>query len=270
MRQVIYYTNKIMDETLEIIKVLVFGLVPAFTIFLFVKYGHLIQSSEAGKIIAMGDVSFLYEATPKVYSANGKKVVEIEVKISNMSSKKLGILAIFIRFRPIINDKRTNQFRYAGFDSLEEFEKECPLFGLKNIAYVKGFLWQTSINGVTVRRNYEIVDDEFCKKYPLIMAQIIIYGSSMNHIDKTHFPKYKIGELRMPWCSYVEQKNDESYNFFDRMGNEDYSSKGFKLKHGERILINKDGSIDVENTKKFFPVLKSVINSNMERVIELT
>ncbi len=264
-----------MDLTLEIIKLLVLGLAPAITLFLFLRYGSLIQASEAGKSIAMGDVSFLYEATPKVYSTNGRKIIEIEVKISNMSSKKLGILAIFMRFRPIINSERANQFHYVGFDSLgefervNEFEKTSSLIALKNIAYVRGFLWQTSINGVTVRRSFDIVDDEFCKKYPLIMAQIIIYGSSMNYIDKTHFPKYKIGKLRTLWCSYVEQKHDENYNFFERMGKEEYSVKGFKLKQGERILINKDGTLDIGNTKKFFPILKSVINSNMERVIEL-
>ena len=260
---------------LEVIKTIGVFLGPAIAIYLFLKYGKLIQASEAGKSKAMGDVFFLYEATSKVYSANEKKFIEIEVKVSNQSTGKLAILAIFVKFRPIINRDQPKQFRYVNFDSLpqfeetNDFEKECSLLQPRNIAFAKGFFWQTSVNGVSVRRGFDIASDEFCKKYPLVMAQIIIYGCSINHIDKTHFPKYKIDKLRTPLCNYLEQKNIENYDFFRRMGKEGYLSKKFKIKEGERIVVNKDGSLDVENTRKLFPVLKSVINSTMEKVIDL-
>ncbi|MDZ4756730.1 MAG: hypothetical protein SGJ10_01150 [Bacteroidota bacterium] len=270
------------------------------SLYVYLRFQSRIQSAEARKSRAMGDVFFLYEATPKIYPANGKKFIELEVKVSNQSLSKLALLAIFVRFKPIINTSKQNNFTYTDFDSLkefeneEEFEQECSLLQIRNIAFAKGFFWQTSVNGVSVRRGFDIVSDEFCKKYPLVMAQIIIYGASINLIDKTHYPKYQIGRLRTKLCDYLEQKNSEDYNFFSRMGKAGFLNKKsmlfnkirkttlftllkkvnilniFEINQGERIVINKDGSTDVENTRKFFPVLSSVINSNIEKVIDLS
>lgn len=264
----------------EITKLALMVLAPVLSfslaLYLFLRYGHRVQSSEARKSKALGDVFFRYEAGSKVYTTvDRKKFIELEVTISNQSSEKLAILAIFVKFRPVINRDKPNLYQYANFDSLPEFEtmsdfeQECSMLHMRNIAFAKGFFWQTSVNGVSVRRGFDIVSEEFCKKYPLIMAQIIIYGSSIRHIDKTHYPKYRIEKLRIPFCNYLAEKNPENYDFFKRMDKGGYSDKKFKLKEGERILANKDGSLDVENTQQFFPVLTSVINSTMERVIEL-
>lgn len=254
------------------------SLIISFILFIFQKS---IQSREVKKSNAMGDVFFLYEATPKIYKANDKKVIELEVKVSNQSLNKLAILAIFVRFKPIIDTSNQNTILYKDFDSLDDFankddfERDCSLLKYKNIAFAKGFFWQTSVNGVTVRRGFDIVSEEFCKKYPLIMAQIIIYGSSTNLIDKSNYPKYNIGKLRMRLCNYLNEKYLENYNFFSRMGPQGYRENNlhalssFKIKEGERILVNKDGSLDIKNTKLFFPVLTSVINSNIEKVIDL-
>lgn len=259
---------------LELIKILLQGLTAILAIYFFLKYSRRIQSSEIGKTNALGDVSFLYEATPKVYSANNKKILEIEIKLTNKSSNKLGILGIFVKFKPIAITENLDTSINIKFDNLKDFqiediEKEATITRLKNIAFVKDFIWQTSIDGVSVRRSFDILSDKFCEKYPLVMVQIIIFGSGMEYIDKTHYPIYKIGKLRMPWCRFVEEKEKENYIFFGRVDKSGFVSRNLDLNHGERVLINKDGSVDVNNTLTFNPLLRSIINSNIEKVIEL-
>ncbi len=247
------------------------------TILQFFYYRRLtarLQIRDLGKANALGDVYFLYEATPKVYSANGKKFLEIEVKVTNKSSKKLAILAMFVRFRPILNSNDSSVQNIKFFDDLGNFEDgeleaRCSLTQFRNIAFAKDFVWQTSVEGVSVRRSFDLVEEDFCKKYPLVMAQIMIMGGSLDYIDKTHFPKYSIGPLRMPWVDYVARKQSECYNFFSRMGKEGYQKGGWSCKYLDRILVNKDGSLDVDNSFQFEKLLQSVINSNIENVVDL-
>ncbi len=42
----------------------------------------------------------------------------------------------------------------------------------------------------------------------------------------------------------------------------------FEINEGERIFVHQDGSLDVQNTRLFFPILKSTINSNIEKIID--
>lgn len=262
-------------DMIEILKIILQTFVPVITIYLYLRYGKKLQSSEVVKTNSLADVAFLYNATPKIYTANGKKIVDIEVKITNVSTRKLAILAIIVKFKPLVNTKKADDDKFISFESLPEFEqnndfeKRCSLLDMKNIGYSKNGLWQTSISGISLRRSVDIVDDKFCEKYPLIMAQIIIYGSAIDYLDKTHFPKYQIGELRIPWISYVESKNQGNYDFFSRVNEGGFSSKELTLKHGERVLLNPDNTIDVKNTIKFNPILRSTINSTIEQVIDL-
>lgn len=233
-----------------------------------------IQMRDIGKSNAINDVYFLYEATPKVYSVENKKLIEIEIKVTNKSANKLGILAIFVRFRPIINSNNSSLQNIKSFDDLKPFEdgemeRRNSLTEFRNAAFAKDFIWQTSVDGVSVRRTFDIIEEEFCQKYPLVMAQIMIMGGAMAHIDKTHFPVYAVGKLRRSWVDYVAKKNSEGYNFFSRMGKEGYSKGGRTFRYLDRILTHKDGTFDFDNTCEFEPILQSIINSNIERVIDL-
>jgi len=233
-----------------------------------------IQLRDIGKSNAINDVYFLYEATPKVHSVGNKKLVEIEIKVTNKSANKLGILAIFVRFRPVIIADSSGLTNIKSFEDLQPFEDDAmeqrnSLTEFKNVAVAKDFIWQTSVDGVSVRRSFDLIEEEFCQKYPLVMAHIMIMGGAMTHIDKTHFPKYTVGKLRRSWVEFVAKKNSEGYNFFSRLQVENFSRGGRTFKRLDRILIHKDGKIDFDNSCEFESVLQSIINSNMERVIDL-
>lgn len=289
----------IMESMFELAKLLIPTLPLLLALFLYLKYGNKIQLSEVIKSKALGDVFFLYEATPKIYSAENMKVIELEVKISNQSLSKLAILAIFVKYKPLVSKLRQNfKDTLINFEKLENFtsdnqnEDDSSILNFRNIAFVNGFFWQTSVNGVSVRRGFDVVSDEFCKHNPIIIAQIVIYGASTKHIDKTHFPKYRIDKLRVPFCNFLAEKNKENYDFFARMSKEGYINKNdilvrlfkylgilnlmksikffniFEIREGERVIIHKDGSLDVINTRLFFPILKSTINSNIEKIID--
>lgn len=259
---------------LEIIKIIISAIVPLIALILFFMYGKLIQQSEARKSIAIGEVSFHYDSKCKIYNSGEKRILDLEVKITNISSRKLGIPAIFVMYRPIINIEKLDDFAFTNFNSLKEFEfekdyeKSSTLLQTKNIAAAKGFFWQTSVGGISVRRGFDSANQDFCLKYPLVLVKIIIYGTSIDDIDKTSFPRYEIGKLRIAWCDYLDEKNKENYDFFGRWEKENLTFDNFSIKKGERILINKDGSIDLENTKKFFSILKSIVNSIIEKVIK--
>lgn len=290
-----------MEPAFEIVKLIALCLTALLSVFLYLKYGNKIQLTEAIKSKALGDVFFLYEANSKIYSTTNKKILELEVKVSNQSLSKLAILAIFVRFKPVFADsEQTSKRSLIDFENLPGFSidnegyENTIILNFRNIAFAKGFFWQTSVNGVSVKRGFDILSEEFCKKYPIIMAQIIIYGASTKFIDKTHFPKYRIDKLRIPFCNFLEEKNKENYDFFNRMTKAGYINRDgrfikfaryfkflnllksikyfnyFEIKEGERIIINKDGSLDIENTRRFFPILKSIINSNIEKIIELS
>ncbi|MBK7182145.1 MAG: hypothetical protein IPN15_09105 [Saprospiraceae bacterium] len=288
-----------MEPAFEIAKLIAICLTALLSLFLYLKYGNKIQLTEAIKSKALGDVFFLYEATPRIYKTEKERVLELEVKISNQSLSKLAILAIFVKYKPLVSNSKQNFIEsIINFDKLENFttpnqkEEDVSILNNRNIAFANGFFWQTSVNGVSVRRGFDIIPDEFCKQYPIIMSQIVIYGASTKYIDKTHFPKYRIDKLRVPFCNFLAEKNIENYDFFARMSKEGYINKNniwvrlfkyfgiigvmksiklidyFEINEGERIFVHQDGSLDVQNTRLFFPILKSTINSNIEKIID--
>jgi len=262
------YLNLIFLDTNSFIE-LIKALVPLLMFLFYLKYEKFNRASEVVKNVALGDVSFLSEAKYKLYKIENLKLIELEIKTTNISIKKLGVLAIFVRFKPVINKNLPELPQSLNFTSLAEFGGEISLSEFVNIGYIKGTLWQLTVNEFMSNKRFDIVNTEFCKKNPLIMAEIKLFCSSMDFIDKTHYPKYKIDKLRVPFCNYLEQKYSENYNFFAKMGKEGYKSKGFCVREAERILIKKDGSFDIENTKRFFPILTSVVGESLETIIEL-
>ena len=78
-----------MEPAFEIAKLIAICLTALLSLFLYLKYGNKIQLTEAIKSKALGDVFFLYEATPRIYKTEKERVLELEVKISNQSLSKL-------------------------------------------------------------------------------------------------------------------------------------------------------------------------------------
>gem|GEM_PF-3584631 len=272
----INFESKVSSMNLTSISTFLVGICScALTAYAFFRFGKSNQKSEMRKNHALADVYFSYDAIPRIYSSNGKKIIDIDIKITNMSSNKLGILAIFVRFKPLINTSSNKDIVYSSFESIPNFEtnteleKNCSLLQMKNAAFASDFIWQTSIGGISVRRSIDIIDEKFCEKYPIVIAHISIFGSAMDYIDKTHAPVYKMDKLRMPWCNYVVERNKENYNFFGRVSSQGVNEPDLILTEGERMLKHKDGSVDVENTRMFEQILRSVITSNIEKVIDL-
>ncbi|MBS1631478.1 MAG: hypothetical protein JST10_02785 [Bacteroidetes bacterium] len=261
-------------DVIEAIKIAGPTITSIIVAIIFIFYQKKQLAAEITRNNALADVCFLYEASHKVFKQENKTIIELEVKISNKSSRKLGILAIFVKYKPAIINKKELSHSYLDFNSLPTFESgdledNCSLTKLKNIAFVPNFFWQTSVDGISIRKGFDIVDNQFCEKYPLLITQIIIFGSSVKLIDKTHIPKYHVAPLRTDWVNYVAETNKENYIFFGRAKAEGVHYMDFHLNEQERVLIKKDESIDLPNTMKFNELLQSVINSNIEKVVDL-
>lgn len=247
----------------------------AVSIYIAIRFRMQQHHRDLEKSKAGGDVSCNWDVNTTMYIEREKKVLDLNIKITNNSSGKIGVLAAYVKFKPVLNAFTSNDHNFGSFDTLPDFddtelEKKCSLKDFINIAYADGFIWQNSINETEVLNSFYLLEEEFCKKYPIVAAEIVVYCSSMNLIDKTHYPKYEFGKLRRQWCNYVTQKYKERYDFFSRLKEPEFSQGGWCIKQYERILINKkDGKIDVDNTISFEKILRSVVNYNLEKIIDL-
>ena len=245
------------------------------SLYIAIKFNMRQHHRDLEKSKAGGDVSCNWDAITTVYTEGEKKILDLNIKITNNSSGKIGILAAYVKFKPVLNALTSNHHNIISFEQLPDFddtelEQKCSLKDFINIAYADGFIWQNSINETEVLNSFYLLDEEFSKKYPIVAVEIVVYCSSMNLLDKTHYPKYEFGKLRRQWCNYVTEKYKEQYDFFSRLREQEFSQGGWRIEQYERILINKkDGKIDVDNTICFEKILRSVVNFNLEKIIDL-
>lgn len=202
------------------------------------------------------------DLAPSVFKIADGWVLELRVRMRNISSRRWAFPAIYASGRPLDGPGVPSTLTDADFSRLPECD---GLSVPRNVVLFPHTLIQVTPSETEVFVRIDRLPDEFVRQHPLVLLSVDVYGASDELIGERynrHTRTTEKGEFRDRWIRYMAGASNRRQNHvvFAKWplgsGNEPPHEGG--LQPGQRYLIREDGEPDLENTRTFQPVLDSV------------
>lgn len=244
------------------------GAVTAVAVFLLGRWSERFRSMEElyrSDLSLNIDVNCRLISVPSKTALRRERILEIRIDVKNNSRRTCCVPAVYLQTRALLTSAGESYERQTRFEDLPSAgDLSAPV----NIAWIPGSIIQVAPDETESFVRWDTLDEEFIRKFPVLVVNAEVFGVSSEHVGERHFPRLRIGSLRQRWIDFMA--NDaglrNTYVPYARWAGRPPHWSGlrpsswFHLRPYQRVLVLPGGGgVDYANTRRFREVLKTMV-----------
>jgi hypothetical protein len=199
----------------------------------------------------------------------GERILEVRVKIVNNCRRACAIPAAYIQARSLLGSSRR---QYRGQISFKQLEICDSLSKPVNSAYINNSIVQVSPDEIESFVRWDTLTEDFINTNRVLVVNVEVFATLFEHLGERHFPRFRRGRLRADWIAFMASDNEVRLHEIP-FARYDPKVQGViaGLRPYQRYLTLPGtlGEVDFENTRRFQPVLETMVQWTRHVTIDL-